>query len=87
MAEDVRLWMVERSYDTRNLVTVVYATTDGDRYHRKELSVSMLSRTDVTAAIELPATDLEPVEDGQRRQRYATEATRMADTHAPDDAV
>lgn len=87
MAEDVRLWMVERSYDTRNLITVVYATTDGDRYHRKELSSSMLSRMDVTAATEIPATDLEPIEDEQRRQRYATEATRMAETHAPDDAV
>lgn len=87
MAEDVRLWMVERSYDTRNLITVVYATTDGDRYHRKELSSSMLSHMDVTAATEISATDLEPIEDEQRRQRYATEATRMAETHAPDDAV
>lgn len=87
MDDDVRLWMVERSYDTRNLVTVVHATTDGDSYHRKELSASMLARTDVTAGITVPASDLEPVEDEQRRQRYATEATRMADTHAPDDAV
>lgn len=87
MTDDVRLWMVERSYDARNLVMVVYATTDGDRYYRKELSASMLARTDVTAAIEIPVTDLQPVDDEQRCQRYATEATRMADAHAPDDAV
>ncbi|RRJ32212.1 hypothetical protein [Halocatena pleomorpha] len=87
MADDVRLWMVERSYDTRNLITVVYATTDGDRYHQKELSATMLSRTEVTAAVDLPRDTLEPVDDEQRRQRYATEATRMAETHAPDEAV
>lgn len=87
MVDDVRLWMVERSYDTRNLITVVYATTDGEYYHQKELSSSMLSRTDVTAGIEISTTDLEPIEDEQRRQRYATEATRMAETHAPDDSV
>lgn len=85
--DETRLWMVERAYDTRNLITLIYATTDGERYHQKELSSSMLSRTAVTAAIEQPDKDLESVDDSETRQRYATEATRMADAHAPDDEV
>ncbi|MFC6960646.1 hypothetical protein [Halocatena marina] len=86
MDNEVRLWMVERTYDTRNLITLIYATTDGERYYQKELSSSLLSRTTVTAAIEVADEDLEPTSD-DTRQRYAEEATRMAEKHAPDDEV
>lgn len=88
MAEDeIRLWMVERSYDSRNLVTLVYATPDGSRYLQKELSSTLLSRTEVTAAIDVTAESLEPVTDEELRERYAKEATRMVDTHSPDDVI
>lgn len=85
--DEIRLWMVERSYDSRNLVTLVYATPDGGRYHRKELSSTLLSRTEVTASIDYPADSLEPVSDADLRERYAKEAARMANTHAPDDVL
>jgi hypothetical protein len=86
-ADEIRLWMVERSYDTRNLVTLIYATTDGQRYQQKELSSNMLSQTEVTAAIDANPESLEPVEDIETRDRYATEAERMEEQHAPDDEV
>lgn len=85
--DEIRLWMVERSYDTRNLVTLIYATTDGQRYHQKELSSNMLSQTEVTAAIDASPESLESVDDIETRDRYATEAERMEETHAPDDEV
>ena len=59
----VRCWLVERSYDDRGLVTVVYATPDGERHLRKELSSRMLSRNPVTAATDADADRLEPVDD------------------------
>jgi hypothetical protein len=86
-ADEIRLWMVERSYDTRNLVTLIYATTDGQRYYQKELSSNMLSQTEVTAAIDADPESLEPVEDIATQDRYATEAERMEEMHAPNDEV
>lgn len=83
---ETRLWMVERTYDTRNLVTLIYATTDGEQYHQKELSSSILPRMTVTAAITVFTKNLASV-DGETRERYAREATRMAEEHAPDDEV
>jgi hypothetical protein len=87
MSESVRCWLVERSYDDRDIVTLVYATGDGGRYNQRELSATALSRTAVTAAREIDPEALRPVEDADRRERYAAEAARMADTHEPDEPV
>lgn len=87
MTDTVRVWMVERTYDDRNLVTVVYATPDGERYLRKELSGSMLSRTAVTAAIDADPGRLVGVEDDDTRDRYATEASSIAAQYDPDDEL
>ena len=83
----VRCWLVERTFDDRNLVTLVYATPDGERYHRRELSGNALSRVDVTAARTVPADGLEPVDDPDQRERYAAEAEAMAADHDPDDEI
>ena len=83
----VRCWLVERTFDDRNLVTLVYATPDGERYHQRELSGNALSRVDVTAAREVPADELEPVDDADRRERYAAEADAMAADYDPDDEI
>jgi hypothetical protein len=83
----VRCWLVERSYDDRDIVTLVYATGDGRRYNRRELSATALSRAAVTAAREVDPEDLRPVEDDDRRERYAAEAARMAADHDPGDPV
>lgn len=85
--ETERCWLVERSYGgDEDLVTLVYATHDGRRYLKKQFSHNMLYGTEITAARETPTDRLEPAPD-EDRKRYATEATRMAEKHAPDDVV
>ena len=90
MSDDpVRLWLVERSYDDRNLITLVYATPDGDRALRKERSASVMHQqgATVTAAVDADPDDLAAVTDDDERERYAAEAARMAESHDPDEEV
>ncbi|EMA39994.1 hypothetical protein [Halococcus hamelinensis] len=88
--ESVRVWLVERTYsdDEQNLVILTYATTDGKRYSRKERALTSFSDVrETTAAIDADPGSVGPVEDPELRERYAAEATRMADEHDPDDAI
>lgn len=84
---DVRLWLVERTYTDKGLVTLVYATTDGERRLQKQRSMNMLRQVDVTAGIDADPESLEAVDDEELRDRYADEATEMADSYEPDEAV
>ena len=87
-AADRRLWLVERTYTDKGMVSLVYATADGEYSHQRQRSMNMLRQgADVTAAIETDAGSLAAVEDPETRERYGEEATRMADRHDPDDAV
>ncbi|QSX00523.1 hypothetical protein [Haloterrigena alkaliphila] len=84
----VRCWLVERDFDSRNIVTLVYATPDGSRYQQRERSSTALrSGPDVTAAVEVDEDELEPVTDEETRERYATEAERTAEQYDPDDPI
>lgn len=84
----VRCWLVERTFDDRNLVTLVYATPDGERYQRRERSANSLrAGTGVTAAVDVAPAELEPVADPDTRDRYATEAERVARSHDPDETL
>ncbi len=84
VTEPVRCWLVERKYTDKGLVTLVYATTDGDRKLVEQRAANRLG--DVTAARDVDADRLEaPAAD--ERDRYASEASRMADRHDPDEAV
>lgn len=88
MTESQRVWLVERSYgNDEDLVTLVFATTDGEKHRKKQLSHNMLYGKTITAAREEDPTDLDDVKDPETRERYATEATRMAEKHDPDDEV
>ncbi|MEF8882458.1 MAG: hypothetical protein V5A34_08060 [Halapricum sp.] len=89
-SESVRVWLVERTYsdDEQNLIILVYATPDGERYFRKERALTSFTgdHRETTAAL-----DVEPEQLGtaapEDRQRYAAEARRMAERHDPDDSV
>ena len=86
----VRVWMVERTYsdDEQNIIIITYATTDGDRYLRKERALTSFDDVrDTTAAVTASPDDLGAVRDEDRRRRYATEARRMAAAHDPEDVV
>jgi hypothetical protein len=86
--ETVRVWLVERSYDDRNLITLVYATPDGERALRREQSATVMHQqgTRVTAALDVATDALTPVDETDR-ERYAAEAVRMRAAHDPDDEV
>lgn len=85
-ADTEQVWLVERDYSDKGLVTLTYARTDGSQYHRRQLSQNLLARTEVTAATEVEPDRLEPTADGTR-ERYAAEAARMQDKHEPDEEV
>ena len=81
------VWLVERDYNDKGLVTLVYATPDGERAVQQHKSSTMLSKQGVTAATEVTTDKLRPVEEDDRRERYATEASRVADRNDPDDEI
>ena len=89
MTETVRVWLVDRNADMRNMVTLTYATRTGDRMLRRQQSADAMrvSDTRVTAATDVGQHRLESVDDPERREWFAAEATRMATEHAPDDEV
>ena len=88
MTDAVRCWLVDRHVDDRNLVTLVYATRDGDRYQKRERSlVSLRNGPPVTAGTTINPSELESVSDAETEARYATEARRIADRHEPDDRL
>lgn len=85
--ETEQCWLVEREYSDKGLITLVYATTDGEHSITKQRSSQMLNNVDITAAVAVEPDRLTPVEEADRRERYASEAARMADQHDPDEAV
>ncbi|MFB6303951.1 MAG: hypothetical protein ABEH47_02195 [Haloferacaceae archaeon] len=88
MSDAVRCWLVDRTYSDKGLVSLVYATPDGTRVLRRERSPTVLRRSGgVTAAVDVDPDVLEAVDDPDERERYASEAERMAERHDPDETV
>jgi hypothetical protein len=87
MSEEIRCWLVERAYDDKGLVTLTYATPDGESVYRRELAASAATGSTVTAAKDLESAQLEKVTDAETRERYATEVERTADRYDPDEAI
>ncbi len=85
MTETTRCWLVEREYDDRGVLRLVYATPDGSRSLRRERSAALGG--EVTAAEEVREDRLRPVEDEGLRERYATEVERVRARHDPDDPI
>ncbi|QFU83647.1 hypothetical protein [Natronorubrum aibiense] len=89
--DDTRVWLVERTYsdDELNLIILVYATEDGSRYHRRERALTSFTgpARETKAGLCVSSDALGTVDDPATRDRYATEARRMAEQHDPDDAV
>jgi hypothetical protein len=81
---DVQVWLVERTFTDKGLVTLTYATPDGERVLVEQRSANALG--DVTAAQTVEADRLAPADEDDR-ERYAGEAERMAEANDPDDHV
>lgn len=86
MSETVQCWLVEREYEHESMVTLVYATIDGKRHVTQQRSTALLMKKPVTAGIEVDTDRLEAVAETDR-ERYATEAERVAERHDPDDQL
>lgn len=91
MADAVRVWLVERTYsdDELNLIILTYATPDGEREFRKERALPSFSgpARETPASLLVDPGNLSRVGDDETRERYATEAERMAEKHDPDDPI
>ena len=89
--DSVRVWLVERTYgdDEQNLIILTYATPDGERTFRKERALTTFTGDErgTTAAVDVSPDNLSTVEDPERRDQFAAEATRMAEVHEPDDTI
>lgn len=83
--EGVRVWLVEREYTDKGMVSLAYATPDGARAWHRQLSATALSGG-VRAARTVDPGRLTTVE-GDDRERYASEATRVATRRDPDEVV
>ena len=88
-ADAIQCWLVERTYTDRGLVDMTYATPDGSRAQRRQVSTAVMRQrgAGTTAAVDVDPAELAPVDDADTRERYAAEAERMRDTHDPDDEV
>ncbi|EMA53675.1 MULTISPECIES: hypothetical protein [Halococcus] len=86
-ADDVRVWLVERGYNNRDLIVLKYATTEGDQIFRRELAAQAIDMDGVTAAKDVSPDNLEAVTETDVQERYADEVRRMADEHDPDDTI
>ncbi|APX00070.1 hypothetical protein CHINAEXTREME_11565 [Halobiforma lacisalsi AJ5] len=84
-ADEIRVWLVERGYNNRDLIVLKYTTPEGDRVFRKEVASQALET--VTAAKDVSPDNLGTVDETEVQERYAAEATRMAENHDPDDPV
>ncbi|GAB6860991.1 hypothetical protein ACFR97_01775 [Haloplanus litoreus] len=86
--DTTRLWLVERTYDDKGLISLVYATTDGDAVRRIERApIAVEQSGGVTAAVDADPAALAPVEETSLQERYAMEARRMAEQHDPAETV
>lgn len=83
-----RVWLVERDVDSRNLVTMTYATPDGERAFTRQAALDSLARRDgPTAAVDVEADRLDAVDDPETAARYAEEAERVAGRYEPEDSL
>ena len=88
--DEVRVWLVERTYsdDEQNLIILVYATPDGERYLRKERALTSFGdERDTYAALTVDPKRLDEVTDPGTREQYAAEAARTADQYEPGEAI
>ncbi|WP_423747582.1 hypothetical protein V5735_24265 (plasmid) [Haladaptatus sp. SPP-AMP-3] len=84
---EIRVWLVERGYNNRDLIILKYATPDGERLFRRELAAHAVDMDSVTAAKNVSPDDLETVDDSSLQERYEAEVNRMSDKHDPDDSI
>jgi hypothetical protein len=84
MSDSIQCWLVERTYDDKGLIRIVYAPTDGSGQFITERAAA--TGAEATAGIEIDPAKLDPT-DEENAERYAKEAARMAARHDPDESI
>ncbi len=79
----VRVWLVGRDIDSRDLVTLTYATEDGKRVYERVMALAVLD-DGAKAAEEVEESELDAVPEDDV-ERLASQAQRTAEEHDPDD--
>lgn len=82
--ETVQVWLVEREFTDKGLVTLTYATPDGEHALVEQRATNNIS--DVTAARDVDTDRLTPTDEADR-ERYAGEVERVAGRHDPDERI
>ena len=83
----MRCWLVERDYDDKGLVRLVYASPDGEHRLVSERSAAMLRDRGVTASVDVDPDRLEAVTEGATIDRYHEEVERVRARHGPDEEI
>lgn len=86
MSEPRRLWLVDRSFDDGRIITVTYATMEGDATLTKQYNLPSIS-DGVPVSLEAQSDELTHIEDEKQRTMYRDEAERVRSQHTPDDRV
>jgi hypothetical protein len=84
MSNTVQCWLVERTYDDKGLIRLVYAPPDGAGQFITERAAA--TGADATAAVEVDPEKLDPI-SAENEERYASEAERMQSRHEPDESI
>lgn len=84
MSDTVQCWLVERTYDDKGLIRLVYVPPGGEGQYVTERAAA--TGADATAAMDVEAEKLAPIAE-ENAERYAREADRMAERHEPDESV
>ena len=91
MAAETRVWLVERTYSDgeQSPVILTDATADGRQDFRKERALTSFSggHRETPVSLTVPAGNLGVGDDPDTRERYETEATRVAAASDADDAL
>jgi len=86
--ETIRVWLVDRGYTNRDLITLAYATPDGERaVHSERAAATIGSGSGVTAARDVDPERLSPVTDEETVERYRQEAERTMERYEPDETI
>lgn len=83
--DEVRVWLLERGYNNRDLIILKYATSSGERVFQREVASQALDT--VTAARDVALNNLATVDEPDVQERYAAEVERMKEKHEPEDPM
>lgn len=86
MRKRKRVWFVNRSFDDGRIITVTYATGDGEESLTRQHNLSTLS-DGVPVSIEVASDELSTVSDPERQAQYRNEVARIRAEHDLDDRV